>query len=145
MTKYTEQRHRTGAGGSEGGLGRFFIGLIMLISGFYLLLNNIHVGSYGGFGGGFGRSLSFGGRTITSGFVMIPFIFGIGMIFYNAKNYFGWFLAIASIIMLMVGVITNINFHFNNLSAFDLIIILILFIGGAGLFLSSLKSSRNAF
>jgi len=144
MTKYTEQRHRTGAGGSDGGLGRFFLGLVMLISGVYLLLNNIHVGSYGGFGG-FGRSLSYGGRTITSGFVMIPFIFGIGMIFYNSKNYFGWFLAIASLIMMVVGVITNINFRFEHLSAFELIIILVLFIGGLGLFLSSLKSTKSSF
>jgi len=143
MTKYTEQSRRTGAGGSEGGLGRFILGLIMLISGLYLLLNNIHVGS-GGMGG-FGRSLSYGGRTITSGFVMIPFIFGIGMIFYNSKNYFGWFLAIASLIMMVVGVITNINFRFEHLSAFELIIILVLFIGGLGLFLSSLKSTRSSF
>jgi len=144
MTKYTEQKYRTGAGGSEGGFGRFFLGLIMLIAGVYLLLNNIHVGSTGGFGG-FGHSLSYGGRAITSGFVMIPFIFGIGMIFYNSKNYFGWFLALASIIMLIAGVITNMHFRFNNLSVFELIIIFVLFFGGAGLFISSLRSTKNAF
>jgi len=148
-SKYYEDDHRRGAGGPEGGVGRFFLGIIMIIAGIYLLLNNIHVGSsfgMGGGGGGFGRPMfNVGGRAITSGFVMIPFIFGVGMIFYNHKNYFGWVLAIASVIMLMVGVITSTQFHFNSLSAFDLIIILVLFIGGVGLFLSSLRSVKGNF
>ena len=32
-----------GAGGSSGGVGQFFIGLIMMIGGFYLFLNAISV------------------------------------------------------------------------------------------------------
>jgi hypothetical protein len=33
---------------------------------------------------------AFGGRlNITSGMVMIPLLFGIGMVFYNAKSYVG--------------------------------------------------------
>lgn len=33
-----------GAGGTEGGIGRFFMGLIMMVAGGYLFLNNIQVG-----------------------------------------------------------------------------------------------------
>ena len=40
-----------GAGGTEGGVGRFFLGLIMMIGGGYLFLNNIHVTT--GFGSGY--------------------------------------------------------------------------------------------
>lgn len=126
-----------GAGGSQGGIGRFFLGLIMLIGGGYLFLNSIHVtNSFG-----LGYSLySFGGFRLTSGFVLIPFIIGIGMIFFNSANYLGWFLAIGSLIMLGFGVITSLHFTMQRMSLFELITILVLFIGGLGLFLSSLRN-----
>ena len=126
-----------GAGGTEGGSGRFFIGLIMMVVGGYLFLNNIHVGH--SFGLGYGL-FNIGSFAVTSGYVLIPFIFGIGMIFYNSKNYVGWFLAIASIAMLSFGVITSIHFSFRRMTAFELISILVLLIGGIGLFLSSLRN-----
>lgn len=126
-----------GAGGTEGGIGQFFIGLVMMIAGFYLLLNSISVTSHFGFGYSLYRV---GGFNINSGTVMFPFIFGIGIIFYNSKNPIGWLLAIGSIVALVFGVIASIRFNFRGMSAFDLISILVLAIGGLGLFLRSLKS-----
>jgi len=72
---------------------------------------------------------------------MIPFIFGVGIVFYNAKNWLGWLLTIGSISSLIFGVIASIRFRFVSMSAFDLIVILVLAIGGLGLFLRSLKTS----
>ena len=75
----------------NGGLGKFFIGLIMLIAGGYLFLNSIHITSSYSFGGmGFGRAFSSFHGFSTSGYVLVPFIFGIGMMFYNSKNDIGW-------------------------------------------------------
>ncbi len=128
----------TGAGGSEGGIGRFFIGLIMIIAGGYLFLNNIHVTNNFRFGLGHGLFM-LGGFSITSGYVLIPFIFGIGIIFYNSKNYIGWFLSGGSLIMLGFGVLTSVHFRLRHMTAFELISILVLLIGGIGLFLSSLR------
>ncbi len=125
-----------GAGGSTGGTGRFFIGLIMLIAGGYLFFQSITVRSH--FGLGY-RLFGLGSFHLTSGMVLVPFIFGIGMIFYNAKNVIGWILSVASLVMLTFGVITSINFTFRHMSAFELLTILTLFIGGLGLFLSSLR------
>ena len=71
---------------------------------------------------------------------MIPFMFGIGMIFYNSKNYLGWILTIGSLIMLIFGVISSINFRLRSMSAFELIVILVLLVGGIGLFLNSLRN-----
>lgn len=126
-----------GAGGTSGGLGRFFIGLAMIVAGGYLFLNAIHV-SYG-FHMGY-RLLSYGGFHLTSGMTLIPLIFGICLIFYNARNILGWGLALASLIMLGIGIITSIHFRLNGMSAFDLIMILILLFGGIGLFLSSFRN-----
>jgi hypothetical protein len=67
-------------------------------------------------------------------------MFGIGLIFYNSKNIFGWVLSLGSITALIFGVISSIRFSFRSMTSFDLIVILVLAIGGLGLFLRSLKS-----
>ncbi len=129
-----------GAGGTSGGAGRFFIGFVMMCGGFYLLLNAVQVTSSFGMGARL-YGFAMGGRNvgITSGMVMIPFIFGVGFIFYNGRNPIGWALAIGSLVALIFGVIANIQFSFRAMSAFDLIAILVLSMGGLGLFLSSLR------
>jgi len=109
----------------------------MLCGGLYLLFNSIQVHGYYGFGA---RLYNMGGLGITSGMIMIPFMFGVGIIFYNAKNYLGWILASGSLVALVFGVISEIRFSFQNMTAFDLIVILVLAVGGLGLFLSSLRS-----
>jgi len=130
-----------GAGGTSGGLGHFFIGLIMMCGGFYMLLNAITVTSSFGMGMRlYGFSAMGGNYNITSGMVMIPFMFGVGLIFYNGKNILGWLLAIGSITGLIFGVISSIRFSFRTMTSFDLIVILVLAMGGLGLFLRSLKT-----
>lgn len=130
-----------GAGGTSGGVGTFFIGLTMMIGGFYLLLNAISVSSNFGLNRSLYNFSGMGGNyAITSGVVMIPFIFGIGIIFYNSRNIIGWVLTLGSITALIFGVIASIHFSFKSMSAFDLIAILVLAMGGLGLFLKSLKS-----
>ncbi len=134
-----------GAGGTSGGIGSFFIGLIMMCTGFYLLLNAITVSS--GFGMGmrlYGFSAMGGLYNITSGMVMIPFIFGVGLVFYNSKNILGWVLSIGSLSALIFGVISSIRFSFKTMTSFDLIVILVLAVGGIGLFLRSLKKLDKA-
>ena len=130
-----------GAGGTSGGLGHFFIGLIMMCGGFYMLLNAITVTSNFGMGMRlYGFSAMGGNYNVTSGMIMIPFIFGVGLIFYNSKNILGWILSLGSMTGLIFGVISSISFSFKTMTSFDLIVILILAIGGLGLFLRSLKA-----
>ena len=126
-----------GAGGSDGGTGTFLIGLIMMIGGGYMLLNGIIVRPNFGFGS---RVFGIGGFPITSGMILIPFMFGIGMIFYNSKNWIGWLLAGGSLVALIFGVIANMTLQLARMSAFDLIVILVLLVGGIGLFLRSLRA-----
>ncbi len=114
----------------------------MLCGGIYLLLNAITVSSHFGFGM---RMYGFGRFGVTSGMILIPFMFGVGMIFYNGKNMIGWLLATGSIVALIFGVISQIQFSFRHMSAFDLIVILILTVGGLGLFLKSLKTIDETY
>lgn len=126
-----------GAGGSDGGTGAFVIGLVMMVGGGYLLLNGIVVRPNFGLGA---RVFGIGGVAITSGMILIPFMFGVGMIFYNARNWFGWGIAGASLVALIFGVIANMTLQLARMSAFDLIVILVLLVGGIGLFLRSLRA-----
>ncbi len=125
-----------GAGGSDGGEFNFLIGLVMMVAGGYLLLSNIVIRPVFGLGT---RAFGFGGVTVTTGMLLIPFMFGIAMIFYNGRSKIGWALAIGSIIALIAGVISNLTLQFASLSAFDLLVILVLLFGGIGLFLRSLR------
>lgn len=129
-----------GAGGTEGGTGRFFLGLLMMIVGGYLFFHNIQVSL--GFGLGY-QYFNAWGMGITSGMVLVPFLFGVGIIFYNSSNILGWILALASLAMLGFGVIAQTRFHLHNMSAFELLVILFLLVGGIGLFLSSLRSASR--
>ncbi|KLV04627.1 hypothetical protein ABT56_14290 [Photobacterium aquae] len=130
-----------GAGGTTGGVGQFFIGLIMMCGGFYLLFNAISVSSSFGLGS---RLYSFSvlgsGVGITGGMIMIPFMFGIGLLFFNGRNIIAWLLTVGSVSALIIGVISSIRFSFRTMTAFELIMILILAIGGLGLFFRSLKT-----
>lgn len=126
-----------GAGGSSGGIGQFFIGFIMMCGGFYMLLNAITVSSSFGLSSRmYSYNSSYG---VTGGMIMLPFIFGVGMIFFNSKNIYGWLLSLGSIAALIFGVISSVRFNLRTMTSFELIVILILAVGGLGLFLRSLK------
>lgn len=132
-----------GAGGTTGGIGQFLMGILMMCGGFYMLLSAITVNSHFGMGSHlYGFSISGNTIGISSGMIMIPMIFGIGVIFFNAKNLIGWILALGSLTALIFGVIASIQFQLRPMNAFDLIVILTLSIGGLGLFLRSLKDSK---
>jgi hypothetical protein len=130
-----------GAGGSSGGIGQFFLGLVMMCGGFYLLLSNVIVTSTFGMGS---RLFGLGGFGITGGIIMVPLVLGIGMIFYNARNYLGWLIAIASFFAMVFGVISSVNLDLRTMSAFYLITVLVLAFGGLGLFLNSLRGAAAA-
>jgi uncharacterized protein len=133
-----------GAGGTSGGTGSFILGFLMMCAGGYMLLNSIVVVQPFGFGMGLFSFALFGGPfMVTTGMVLIPLIFGIGIIFYNAKNLLGWALALGSLAALIIGVIANLQLGMRRMSLFELLIILVLTVGGLGLFLKSLRSSSK--
>jgi len=127
-----------GAGGTSGGSGQFFLGLVMMCGGFYLLLNNVIVSSSFGLGS---RMFGIGGFGITGGIILIPLIIGVAMIFYNSRNYLGWLIAVVSFFAMVFGVISSVSLDLRTMSAFSLITILVLAFGGLGLFLRSLRGA----
>ncbi len=130
-----------GAGGTPGGVLHFVLGLSMMLGGLYLLASNIIVTS--GIGWGFGYSLyHFGGFGINAGSLLISFMVGVGMLFFNGKSILGWIVSIGSLGAIVFGVIMSLRIGMKTMSLLDISIILLLIAGGFGFFLRSLFSSR---
>ncbi len=129
-----------GAAGTPGGIITFLAGLVMACGGFYLLLNSIVMRASFGFGY---RVYSIGGYGITSGMIMIPFLFGVAMVFYDRRSSLGWLLTVGSLVALVFGVLSSVNFTLRGMTAFDLIVTLVLSFGGIGLLLRSLSDQPD--
>jgi uncharacterized protein len=126
------------AGSGDSGPGGI-VGLLMLAGGGYLLLQNIIVGSFGLFGYPLYNAW---GMQLTSGYALIPLIFGIGMIFYGWRTP-GWTLTLASAAAIFFGVLAEMRIAFRTMTLFELVVILTLVAGGAGLMLRAYATSRR--
>jgi hypothetical protein len=71
-------------------------------------------------------------------------LMGIGVLFFNGRSILGWFLAAGSLLLILVGIIANLQLYFSPTSLTGTIIILGLLAGGIGLVARSLndKSGR---
>lgn len=119
-----------GAGGTSGGVGKFFLGLVMAVAGGYLLTNQVMVTS--GFWHFFGVS--------AFGLSLIPFLFGVGLLFFNGSSALGWLLTIAGVVIIFAGILTHLNIYFRPTSLFNTLVMLILLVGGIGLLARSLRA-----
>jgi hypothetical protein len=114
-------------GGTPGGARTFLLGLIMAIVGGYLLLQEVTVhGGYWnwGFAGGYGRSF---------GLTLIPLLFGIGLLFVNGSSFAGRVLTGGGALVILAGIIMNLDIHFQQTSLFNVLLVLVLLVGGIGL------------
>ena len=114
-------------GGTPGGARTFLLGLIMATVGGYLLLQEVSVnGGYWnwGFAGGYGRSF---------GISLLPLLFGIGMLFYDGSSFAGRLLTGLGALIILAGIILNLDIHFQQTSLFNTLLVLVLIVGGVGL------------
>ncbi len=125
-----EDRRFSDVGGTPGGLGHFLLGLVMTCLGGYLLLNQVMVvGSYWNFYG-----------PGTFGITLIPLLFGIGLLFFNARSMIGWLLTGAGAIFIFAGILANLHIYFQPATLFHTIVMLVLLIGGLGLIARAMAS-----
>ncbi len=125
-----EQMTRKGPGGTEGGIGEFLIGLVMAVAGGYLLTNQVTVTS------GFWHWWGYNGFGLS----LVPLMFGIGILFFNGKSIPGWLLTLCGAVIILAGVIVNLDIYFRPTSLFNTIIMLVLLCGGIGLVARSLQA-----
>ena len=130
-----EPRSR-GAGGTSGGIGEFFLGLGMILVGGYLFTSLVQVRS-----GFFHQYTWFGSgpRITLFGMTLIPFCLGVGWLFYDARSKIAWFLSVGSILIILVGILVTLEVRIYGANLYQLGLILVLLVGGVGLFLRSLR------
>jgi hypothetical protein len=124
----------TGAGGTPGGIGQFFTGLIMAGIGSYLFLNQVQVTSSWG---------TFWGYN-TFGLSLVPMLLGIGILFFNGKSVIGWILTILGFGIILAGILVNLDIYFTPTSLYNTLLMLILLAGGLGLIARSLTPRKSA-
>lgn len=125
-----------GAGGTPGGIGEFFLGLVMVVIGGYLITNRIVVVS---------SYWSYGGYSMF-GLSLLPLIIGIGILFFNGKSIVGWILLFVGVVIIFAGVLMNLQIYFQATSLFGTIVMIVLLAGGIGLIFRALAphSRRDA-
>lgn len=119
-------------GGTPGGFGTFVFGLALAIAGGYLLMQQVDVhGGYWQWGGG-GRNRSFG-------LTLIPLLLGIVILFANGSSIIGKILTFGGALIIVVGVIANMDIHFRTTSLFNTLLMLALLASGIGLIIRSAR------
>ena len=119
-----------GAGGTEGGIGLFFVGLMLAVAGGYLLTTQVTVTS--------GPWALWGHNAF--GLSLLPFLFGTGLLFFNGRSTIGWLLAAAGIVIILAGIIVNLRIYFEPTSLFNTLMMLGMLAAGIGLLLRSLRN-----
>lgn len=122
------ERTVRGAGGTPGGIGEFFIGLIMAIAGAYLITSHVVVTS--GFWSMWGYN--------AFGLSLVPLIVGIGILFFNGKSVIGWLLLLIGIVIIFTGILMNLHIYFQPTSLFNTVVMIVLLAGGIGLIVRAL-------
>jgi len=119
-----------GAGGTSGGIGLFLFGLGLAIVGAYLITNQVtvtsgfwHFGNYNAFG------LS-----------LIPLLIGVGLLFFNGRSIPGWILTFTGALIILAGILMNLEIYFRPTTLFNTLLMLVLLAGGIGLVARSLRA-----
>ena len=130
---------KAGAGGTPGGLGTFFLGLVMTISGGYMFLNQVQVST-----GFWGYRFGFGGVGISAfGATMVIFMIGVVLIFFDSKGKVGWLVSGGALLAVFIGIIVNLQVYFARTSLYITLIMFVLLFGGIGLMLRALRSVED--
>ena len=119
-----------GAGGTQGGIAQFFVGLALAVGGAFLLTQRVTVTS--------GFWSLFGGHTF--GLSLLPLVVGAGVLFYDGRSRVGWVLTATGVLIVFLGILMNLRIYFEPTSLFDTLLMLVLLAGGIGLVARSLRA-----
>lgn len=122
---------------SEGNeLLQFFIGVVLLGVGLFMLSQRVRVSSTG-----FGWHI--GGFDLGSGTVTIPLIIGIIWYFCNSKSIMPKIVITLSAIFIVVTIIMSVRIYFMPTTMFNYILMFGMAAAGSGLLLKTLFKKRN--
>lgn len=134
----------SGSGGTEGGVGMFFVGLVLSGVSLWLFLDSVRVTSDGhglvsgmlmslrspGGGGGF--------QTTSLGIIFVPFFCGVFALFYNAKQKWAWWLTGIGVAIVTLEILSRIQFSM-SMKTSHLLLMIATFACGTALMLRSYR------
>lgn len=128
---YQDQKQ---SGGNE--LLQFFIGVILLGAGLFMLSKKVMVHSSW-------YVWRIGGFDLSSGTITIPLIIGIIWYFFNSKSIAPKIIITLSVIFIVLSIILSVRINFVTTSMFDYVLIFGMAAAGLGLLLKTLFKKRD--
>jgi len=140
---YRELNEMKDSGGSGGDnakdLRNFFLGLLMLGGGLFMIFRNIIVSSSWSSAGHFFHIGSF---NLPNGLIMLPIVAGIFMLFMMDRKVFGWVVLSIGIVIVLLSVLLTTHISWRRTNAYVFIIMFGLVAAGGGLIIRALFKKR---
>jgi len=132
------QKQFVGAGGTPGGIGIFLLGFAMACAGGWLITNQVTVTSQYFASGFMVPVINY--QMHSFGLSLVPFIVGVGFLFFNGKSLTGWALTIAGLVIILAGILMSMHIYFRQTTLFNTLVMLVLLFGGLGMIFRSLQA-----
>lgn len=106
----------------------FLVGIVLVSIGLFLLTQQTVVTMHW-------YTWMFGSFKLATGLILVPFIIGIVMLFFNPKSLLGKIFTIVGICIIVATIIMSINIVFKSTSLFNFILMIGMIAAGSGLLL----------
>lgn len=114
----------------------FLVGLALFCGGLFLIFQNTTLSTNF-------TLMDIMGFTPPFGVVLIPFIIGVGVLFFNEKSIIGWFLTIIGLVIIVLGILMGLRIHFRMVTLAQGLIMFGMAAAGAGLTLKAIAGKRS--
>jgi uncharacterized membrane protein len=122
-----------GSGGTDGGIGKYSIGLFLSILAVVLFFDSVRVSTASR-----GIFCFYGYETTSMGIVFIPFFLGVVALFYNSRWKWAWVLMYVGIGVIAIEILSRIRFLL-YMKTTHLMFMMIMFAAGLGLMIRSYR------
>lgn len=116
-------------GGTSGGLGEFLLGMVLVLTGLYMIFTNTVV--YTSFWDLYGYNLL--------GPLIVLFLIGVMLLAYNGQSLAGWSLCLGAVVAIVVGILINLKFHFRHITLLSALVMFGIPAAGLGLIFRALR------
>jgi len=135
-----------GSGGTEGGVGKYTVGLCLSALAAWLFFDSVRVSTAGyGLVSGWMGSMWHGSNfmeTTSMGILFVPFFLGVVALFYDASKKWAWGLMYLGLAILVIEILSRIRFFLQTKTS-HLLLMFALFAAGLGLMLQSYRDHRK--